>query len=86
MKTFKKLVYLLSVKDRKTASLLMIMILIMAILETLGLISILPFMAVLSNPEIVETNSYLKIIYEWSKNLGVESIRQFLFMLGSFEI
>ena len=62
----------------------MIMILIMAILETLGLISILPFMAVLSNPEIVETNSYLKIIYEWSKNLGVESIRQFLFMLGSF--
>ena len=84
MKTLKKLVYLLSAKDRKTASLLMIMILIMAILETLGLISILPFMAVLSNPEIVETNSYLKIIYEWSKNLGVNSIRQFLFMLGSF--
>ena len=40
----------------------MFMILVMAILETLGLISILPFMAVLANPEIVETNNYLKKI------------------------
>ena len=49
MKTFKKLVYLLTAKDRKVALILMSMILVMAILETLGLISILPFMAVLSN-------------------------------------
>ena len=84
MKTFKKLVYLLTAKDRKVALILMSMILVMAILETLGLISILPFMAVLSNPEIVETNTYLKKIFEWSKNLGVENTRQFLFILGSF--
>lgn len=84
MSKFNKLVRLLTPKDRKIAILLMAMVLIMAILETLGLISILPFMAVLANPEIVETNTYLKKIFELSKNLGVENQRHFLFILGVF--
>ena len=58
------------------------MVLIMAFLDMLGLISILPFMAVLSNPEIVETNAALKAVFQFTNIYGIKSNQQFLFLLG----
>jgi len=49
----KKLIDLLSPPERKQAGVLMVMILVMAFLEMLGVASIMPFMAVLTNPEFV---------------------------------
>ena len=54
MKTLKKFLYLLSDREKKHAYLLLVMILAMALLDMLGVASIMPFIAVLSNPEIVE--------------------------------
>ena len=51
----------------------------MALLDTLGIASILPFIAVLSKPEIIETNSILSQIYI---NLGFQNSQEFLFFLG----
>ena len=82
MKNLKKLLYLLSSKDRKRASLLLIMVLIMALLDMLGVVSIMPFMAVLTNPEVIETNSILKTAFKTASIFGVETNRQFLFFLG----
>ena len=82
MKNLKKLLYLLSSKDRKRASLLLIMVLIMALLDMLGVVSIMPFMAVLTNPEVVETNAILKTAFKTASIFGVETNRQFLFFLG----
>ncbi len=84
MNTFNKLMYLLSKHERTRATLLLIMILIMAVIDMLGVASILPFMAVLMNPEIIETNSILNKIYEYTIIFGVESNEQFLFFLGIF--
>jgi len=84
MSKFKKFIYLLTPKDRKFAIVIMFLTLIMAILETFGLLSLLPFIALLSNPEIVETNIYLEKIYNFSKNYGVQNKREFLFVLGIF--
>tara|TARA_B100001057_G_scaffold52754_1_gene46929 strand:+ start:11934 stop:13646 length:1713 start_codon:yes stop_codon:yes gene_type:complete len=56
----------------------------MAVIDMLGVASILPFMAVLMNPEIIETNSILNKIYEYTIIFGVESNEQFLFFLGIF--
>ena len=56
MQTFKKLLFLLNSNERKRARLLLIMILIMALLDMIGVASILPFMAVLTNPGLIETN------------------------------
>lgn len=84
MNKLNKLVDLLTPKDRKIAIFLMIMVLFMAILETLGLVSILPFMAVLSNSEIIQTNIYMNKIFELSKSLGIENEQQFLFSMGVF--
>ena len=49
MKTFKKLLFLLSSHERNQAVLLLIMIIFMAFLDMIGIASILPFVAVLTN-------------------------------------
>ena len=58
------------------------MILIMALLDVIGVASVMPFMTVLTNSELVETNSLLNILYKYSFILGVESKNDFLFFLG----
>ena len=54
----------------------------MAFLEMVGLASILPFMAVLTNPDVVETNTYLNLAFQKSSLFGIENNQQFLFLLG----
>lgn len=82
MQTFKKIFYLLTLKERKEVILLLIMISIMAFLDMIGVASILPFMAVLSNPEIIEANIILSKMFMFFKIFGVENKQQFLFALG----
>ena len=82
MQTFKKLLFLLSSNERKNAALLLLLILIMALLDMIGVASVLPFIAVLTNPSLIETNFILNSIFEFTKILGVENYQQFLFFLG----
>ena len=84
MNNFKKLLILLSPQERKQGGFLLIMIFIMALLDMIGVASILPFMAVLANPEVIETNFILKKIFYISKIFGVENNQQFIFALGVF--
>jgi ABC-type multidrug transport system fused ATPase/permease subunit len=82
MQTFKKLLFLLSPHERKRAGLLLIMIIIMAFLDMLGVASILPFMVVLVSPDLLETNFFLNTIFQTTKMFGVQNNQQFLFILG----
>ena len=82
MQKFKKIFFLLSLRERKHAGLLLIMILIMALFDTIGVASILPFMAVLTNPEIIETNIVINKMFQASSIFGVENNQQFIFSLG----
>jgi ABC-type multidrug transport system fused ATPase/permease subunit len=82
MGSLKKIFYLLSIQERKRGVLLLVMILIMATLDMIGVASIAPFMLVLTNPDIVETNIILKKMYQTSKMFGVENNQEFLFALG----
>ena len=80
----RKLLELLSPSERKQAGLLLGMILIMALLDTLGVASIMPFMAVLANPEQLETSSILKASYKFASDyLGIDTSQQFLLLLGT---
>ncbi|MCF8131388.1 MAG: ABC transporter ATP-binding protein/permease [Deltaproteobacteria bacterium] len=56
------------------------MILIMAVLDTVGVASIMPFMAVLGNPDVVETNRWLALAYS---HLDFSDPKSFLFFLGA---
>ncbi|MEG1411354.1 MAG: ABC transporter ATP-binding protein, partial [Terrisporobacter sp.] len=51
----------------------------MAIIESLGVISIMPFLAVLANPNIVENNSIFNKLYLF---FGVVDYKQFIVYLG----
>ena len=83
MKNLSKIVKLLTHQERKQAVYLLIMIIIVAILDAVGVASIMPFIAVLTNPDIVETNTLLNKTFIYSEILGVETIEHFLFALGS---
>jgi ATP-binding cassette, subfamily B, bacterial PglK len=63
MTALSKILDLLTPRERKHAGLLIGMILVMALLDLLGVASILPFIALLSNPQLVETNSILNGAY-----------------------
>ena len=82
MQTFRKLMFLLTSKEQKRAALLLMMILIMALIDMIGIASILPFMAVLTNPQIIETNNLLNVIFTNSKIFGIENDKDFLFAFG----
>lgn len=79
MKTLNKLLDLLTPKERKRARLMMAMILIMAMLDMIGVASIMPFMAVLANPDVVNTSAILNNVYV---KLGFTDPNKFLFYLG----
>ena len=82
MQILKKLLFLLSLHERKNAIFLMGMVLVLAMLEMIGVVSILPFMAVLTNPDLIDTNTVLNIAFKNSNVLGVETKKNFLFLLG----
>jgi ABC-type multidrug transport system fused ATPase/permease subunit len=83
MQVFKKLLSLLTIQERKSAGLLLSMMLIMAFLDMIGVASIMPFVAVLTNPQLVETNIILKTMFEVSAIFGVKTNHQFLLALGT---
>ena len=56
MKTIKKILYLLTPHERAQAGLLLFLALVMAFIDMIGVASILPFVAVLTNPGLIEAN------------------------------
>jgi ABC-type multidrug transport system fused ATPase/permease subunit len=81
--SIKKILSLLSKREQKQLYGIFITILIMGIWEIVGISSIIPFLSVASNPEIIHTNKYLR----WGFQLvGFTSINTFLVMLGLLTI
>ena len=78
----KKLLYLLAPLERKRIIFLLLMLFTMALIDTIGVASILPFIGLLSNPDLIETNTILKNTFEFSSKFGVENRQQFLFVFG----
>ena len=82
MQTLIKLLSLLTPHEQKRAGLLVVMMIIMALLDMIGVASILPFISVLTNPNIVGTNVILNKMFTISNIFGVENNQDFLFALG----
>jgi ABC-type multidrug transport system fused ATPase/permease subunit len=74
-----KILALLSPSERRRGLLVLGMVIVMAFLEIVGVASVMPFLAVLSRPEMIDENPLLS----WSYGIsGVESVNGFLFILG----
>lgn len=77
----KELFALLTPSQRRRYYLLQAMVILMAFMELLGIASIGPFMALVADTQLIETNSILNSIYVAS---GVATHTEFLFIAGSF--
>ena len=78
--TFRKLHGLLDRRERRNAVLLLGLLLVMALVESLGVASVVPFAAVLSNPSLIRTNPYLSAVYQ---ALGFADPSAFMIFLGA---
>lgn len=74
-----KVLALLTPQEKRRGVLVLGMMFLLAVLETAGVASIMPFLAVLGNPELVETNAALGWMYERG---GFDTVDAFLFALG----
>lgn len=77
----KELFALLTPSQRHRYYVLQAMVILMAFMELLGIASIGPFMALVADTQLLETNSILNSIYVAS---GVATHTEFLFIAGSF--
>jgi ABC-type multidrug transport system fused ATPase/permease subunit len=76
----KILVFLL--QEKKSFIILVSVFFVTSLLETLGMLSILPFVAVLSNPKLIETNNFLNIVYQKTALIGITDETKFIIFLG----
>jgi len=79
IEVFRKVGAMLTPTELRHAYILFGMILIMALLDVIGIASIMPFMAMVASPEVVESNRWLNAVYTM---LGFTSTDRFLFFLG----
>jgi ABC-type bacteriocin/lantibiotic exporter with double-glycine peptidase domain len=77
--TAKQIFGLFSTQERKQVYWLFTGMVIRGFFEVAGVASIMPFIAVVANPDIIQTNSLLFTFYQF---LGLESARSFLLVLG----
>jgi ABC-type multidrug transport system fused ATPase/permease subunit len=75
----KQLWQILSPLDKRKVIYVLVLIIGMAFIESAGVISIMPFLAVLSNPEVIESNHYLKLLYGFT---GSSDTQNFIVYLG----
>ena len=75
----KKMLALLSRRERKQLYLLFAAMVVMAIIDVASIGSVMPFMAVVSNPDVIESNKWLNWLYT---SFSFESSNSFLLVLG----
>ncbi|RZG49147.1 ABC transporter ATP-binding protein [Acinetobacter wuhouensis] len=69
--------------DKRKLSVVSILVIFVTIIESIGVVSIMPFLAVLANPESAQQNFLLKKIYVL---LGVNTSNQFIVYLGCISL
>jgi len=77
--TLQKVLSLFTPSERKQIYWLLLSILIMGMLETTGIASIMPFMAIIASPESIHKNWMLLSVYNY---FGFSDERQFISMAG----
>ena len=79
MKYFSDIAALFTKKEKKLSILLFIMIIFMALFDIIGIASLMPFMAILTSPEVIFSNKYLFDIYTY---FAFNTEQQFLLFIG----
>jgi ABC-type multidrug transport system fused ATPase/permease subunit len=79
MDSVNKIYSVLTNKEKKNAILLIFLFLISAIVDSLGVVSIIPLIALVSRPDLIESNNFLNQIYIFS---NLNNSQEFLFYIA----
>jgi ABC-type multidrug transport system fused ATPase/permease subunit len=79
LQTFTKFLDLMTPPEHRRFYLLLAMIVVMGVVEMVSVASVFPFLAVLADPQVIETNRHLAMVYD---GLGFTDHRWFLIFLG----
>lgn len=82
MDIFLKLASLFSKDERRSFFYLLVMVIGLAAFEALGVASVIPFLSVLGDPTLIESNRILRKIFEKTKDFGITNKSDFLIFLG----
>ena len=83
IKQFKKLFDLCTIEEKKKFFFLIILIFLVSFLEVLFALSLLPFISLLSNPDLLKTNVHINNIFNITKEIfGISNYINFIFFLG----
>ncbi|MBD7987955.1 ABC transporter ATP-binding protein [Luteimonas sp. Sa2BVA3] len=77
--TLRKTWGLFTPPEQRKALLMLALVVLMALVETLGVVSIMPFLSVLGRPEVVDEHPLLRQVHAWT---GANDIQTFIVMLG----
>ena len=80
IKTVQKILELLSPSERRSLYLLFPAVIVAGFLEVAGIAAIVPFLSLVSNPEVIQENRWLTMVYDL---FGFSSVNQFLIFLGA---
>lgn len=79
MNKINKIVKLLDKNEQKKASLILMMVIFMALINAMGVASVMPFLAVIAKPEVMVTNDFLLKVKTF---LNIKETRDFVYALG----
>jgi ABC-type multidrug transport system fused ATPase/permease subunit len=77
--TLRNIFRILSPRERRQILLLLPLLVVSSLVEVVGIASIMPFLAIVADPELVERQEILRVLYEAG---GFDSTRTFLIALG----
>ena len=78
--TYKKIWQLFTYQEKKKAYILLLQMVIYGLVEMFGIVSIVPLVAVLTEPTLIESNKYLTYLYQY---FNFQSTNSFLIFLTS---
>src|SRR5690242_3546003 len=79
LRIWRRLFGALDRRERRRGAILLALMVVVALAEAGGVASVMPFVAVLSRPDAIESNRYLTLAYRVS---GADSRNGFLLVLG----
>jgi ABC-type multidrug transport system fused ATPase/permease subunit len=83
MDKLKKLFYLINTSNKKNTVYLLLLIFVTTLFDVVGVASIMPFLAILIDPKLIETNEVFVEMFRITQRFGVTNVNEFVFFLGT---
>ena len=80
----KKILSFLDPAQKKSFFFLIVLSVLVALVETMGVASVMPFIAILNDPSIIENSEIFNNVYNFAFSLGIKNKEDFIIAIGIF--